>query len=490
MLNSNSVGANKGIAPLMLIVAFASGLLALLFWFTGKLASLGGIQQSALLALIFTLNFAPAILELATKRFDPFDLKHIFLGYFFFAFTLPGICTFWFGFDPSPSFSPTVTNASLEVRSLAAILLGLTSFVAGCYLPIGERLAHFGPIFRNPSPFYVRSCAFIGIVGGAAAFLILMRSAGGFHEFISNRANWRTAGVMEGVGYLTFPVTAVLPASILLLLLESLPKASEPLNGATWGVLILSIASLLPTVVLGFRGEIVPIVLQACAVWHYARRPFPLARLILFAGLLIVVLSVFGATRDATDEDPVSRGRIMRALIFRLPGVDTIERVEWRLEQGEPYRGFASILTESTTILIPRTLWPAKPIPSSLGFSDIFFYDYFIDRGDSLDAIRSGIAPTIIGDELWVGGIRAVIIISVLLGIFARFAVEWRRLGSPLTIFVYAIFMARFPLFVEAFQGTCNSFVMYSVLTLLFVSFATLQQSPGKSARKIRSIEH
>jgi hypothetical protein len=199
------------------------------------------------------------------------------------------------------------------------------------------------------------------------------------------------------------------------------------------------------------------------------RRRLRLAHLVLFALSFIAILSIFGATRDATEEDPVTGERIMRALVFRLPGLATVERVEWRLEQGEPHRGLGSILTESLTILVPRAIWPGKPIPSSLGFSDIFFYDYFIDRGDPIDGIRSGIAPTIIGDELWAGGITAVIVFSLTLGLLARFAVEWRQLGSQLNIFIYVIIMARFPLFVEAFQGTSNSFVMYSVLTAFFV---------------------
>jgi hypothetical protein len=189
---------------------------------------------------------------------------------------------------------------------------------------------------------------------------------------------------------------------------------------------------------------------------------------------LIVTLSIFGAARDANEDSPLTVERVMGALIFRLPGLDTVERVVWRLEQGEPYKGIGSSVTEAATIVIPRAIWPTKPAPASLEFSDIFFFDFFLNRGDSLDAIRSGIAPTLIGEALWIDGIPCVMVLSLTLGILAPFFVEWRKRGTLLHVFIYAIFMARFPLFVETFQGTLNLYVMYAVVLLGLVYLASL----------------
>lgn len=81
--------------------------------------------------------------------------------------------------------------------------------------------------------------------------------------------------------------------------------------------------------------------------------------------------------------------------------------------------------------------------------SRTYFHDF---GGDPIDGLKSGISPTLVGHALWVGGIPADLIMSLILGLVARTSVVWRQCGPGYTmhIFVFAIFMANFSVLVDA----------------------------------------
>jgi hypothetical protein len=129
-------------------------------------------------------------------------------------------------------------------------------------------------------------------------------------------------------------------------------------------------------------------------------------------------------------------------------------------------------------------------IPNYLTLADVFFYDYFISRGDPIDGIKSGISPTLVGHALWIGGILAVIGISFNLGLVARVAVEWRRRGhgQRLHILVYVIFMSSFAVWVEAPEIALNTSVMLGCVALFLVFFLLNFWIKSRKELKHRSI--
>jgi hypothetical protein len=160
------------------------------------------------------------------------------------------------------------------------------------------------------------------------------------------------------------------------------------------------------------------------------------------------------------------------AFLFRTAGLATVERVVQRMDQGEPHRGPAAGLIEAVTILVPRAIWPNKPETAGLAFDDIFFSDFYIGRGDPVDGIKSGISTTCIGEFLWIGGIAMVVVGLVGLGIAAKTMTDWRKNGrcQRLRVFIYALFAANLPIFVEAPQNGLNSFVMIGALCFVMAS--------------------
>ena len=465
---------------LLLAIALGSGFLGLIFWQTGALVQLGAQQYSILLTALIVLNFAPAIIELISKRFDPFDAKHLFLVYFFLVFVLPGICKVWLDYDPTPAFAVNEPSDSLRIRALSAILLCLAAYIAGCYLPIGTWVGRVLPCLPTVSRHRAQCIAFAGIAIGFTTFVLFMRVNGGLESFLANRESWRTLGVLSGVGYFTFPMAIVLPVSSLLLVLASISDSRHRRHWGTRVAMGIAIASLIPALILGFRGDLVYALLAFLAAWHYAYRRFSLVKVAALAAGFAIAITVYGVLREINEETPASSENARRALLFRIAGLDTVERVIWRLDQGEPYRGYLPVLLESTTVTVPRALWSNKPVSSGLIFDDIFLFDYFIARGDPIDGLKSGLSATLIGESLWIGGLPFAGGCLFALGVLARILVVWRQRGHLLHIFIYAIFMAKYALFVEVLQNVLNFYALLSIMALGMVLALTIRQGRGK----------
>jgi len=455
-------------------MACVLSLCSILFWYLVPLSEAPEWLCWFLVFELVVLNFVPAVFEIFFGRFDPFDAKHLFLVYYFLAFSLPSICAVWLGFDPTPEFADPRASEGLQARALSAILLGLTGFVMGCYLPIGVVVGKMIPRISHCSTSIERRVGLIGVLIGSVAFVILMRSAGGVRSFIENLGTWRTMGVLGGIGYLTFPITCILPASVLLLFLQALPAPNRHLNRATLETLALMVICCCGVMILGFRSSLVPIILSFLAAWHYARRAFRISRLVVLAFGLGIFLTIFGAIRDASDST-ISVYGAQRALLFRVPGLDTVERVISRSDLGEPRRGFTPMLLESATILVPRAIWAEKPETACLPFDDAFFDDFFLARGDPIDAVRSGVSTTLIGESYWIAGLPFVFLCPFALGIFSVVAASWRNSGrgNRLHIFLYALFFGSFPLFVEVLQNALNAFTMIGLMSLGIVFVVT-----------------
>jgi hypothetical protein len=462
---------------LILLMAVTSALFAGLCWITGTVEPFAHIQVGALLTILIALNLAPPLAELIYRRLDPFDAKHLFLGYFFVIFGLHSFCEIALGMAGDPAIVLPGADSSLRIHTLSAIVLCLATFVIGCYIPLGGVIAHLIP--RIPaisviSKTRVKVLALGGVALGLLAFYELIYSAGGIVAFLNDLGGWRTLGVLAGIGYLTFPISVVMPAGVMLLLLYHLPLRTRRFKWSLIWIVPLLLISLGQILILGFRINLVPVVLLYFAAWHYMQRHIRISQIIVLAAGLFMFLTVYGLLRSASDSGKWTTG--LGSVLFRVPGIDLVERVVWRMGQGEPHRGVLPMITESATILVPRAVWPGKPAPEGLMFADIFFYDFFIGRGDPIDGVKSGVSPTIVGSALWIGGIQAVVVVSLMLGLSARIAVVWRQLGHGhrLHIYVYAVFMAYFAIFVEAPEIALNNFVMLGVLSLLIVLLLTV----------------
>jgi len=456
----------------MKVVIFSSAIVAAVlsafFWWRGAEPGLEEAQTFLLLAMMLLLNVLPPLVEYLSNEFDPFDSKNLFLSWFFVVFTLSSISEICFGYYAKSGMVVLELNERIQVRALAAIVLGEAAFIAGGYTDLSARIAVFFPRLPGFSRSRAVLVGTLCIGAGFSTFYLLLASAGGISGFLGNLNNWRTEGVLGGVGYLIFPTTTVLPAGALLIYLRVLPAAPCKMTWSAYWACLGVIVSGVPAMVLGFRVSLVPTLLAAFAIWNYRRRRFTLFELITAGAIVLAALSIYGAERDKGSDD-VHAQSILDSIVYRTSGIDTVERVVRQMDRGERLRGLIPGAVESLTILIPRVIWPNKPETSGLAFDDIFFYDFYINRGDPVTRIRSGISTTLIGEELWTGGITMVVLGSLLLGLLTRVASAWRYQGGILNLFVYSIFMSEFFLFVEAPQNTLNAFVMLGAMCTIVV---------------------
>jgi len=466
----------------LLSLALIGMLVAMFFWYTGAINSVVWPQIYLLLGLLLLLNVAPVLTDLHRRHLNWIAPRYIFLAYFFLIFTFQ--CYYRILWDSGLDRGHAMPEPSLNitVRALGAILLSLSAFILGCYLPLGRVLGRTLPNLPSPHPARIVVTAIGGLFCGVLAFWLLMRSAGGIYSFLANLESWRTTGVIAGVGYLTFPITVVLPAASLLLVLHRLARRPNALERsmllAGYGI------TLLPLIVLGFRISLMPALLQLFAAWHFAYRRLQFGQLAVTGLCLLTLLSFYGVVRGTLSgaEQP-PKDAWLNAVIFRVPGLDTVERVLWQLEKGEPHRAPVNVLAEAGTVLIPRTLWSGKPEPGNLTFADTFFYDYFLWRGDPLDGVKSGISPTLVGELLWIGGLFAVGLGAWLLGLLAASIESWRAKNAHNTLhrFAACVSFGCFAIFVEAPQNSLNSFVMlltFSFLLFFLMTFGSRNRSP------------
>lgn len=444
------------------LFSFLAGCLALWFYITADHFPIGRAHIWGMLVVLWVINLTPFFADHMEQKFDPFDIKYPFLIYYFFVFTLHSTCRILWGGGSDDLIVNPNTSDPVRLRALCSMVVGLAAFVCGSYSAIARLLGKSGPLLRTPPGERVLILAIGGLVGGGLALSVLLRKSGGVLSFFENLSSWRTTGVLEGVGHLTFPIATVMPASALLLFLASIRPAPAKIKG--WGTLSIGICflTILPVAILGFRVGVVIVLIQIAVGWHYSRKKIGAARLGLLGIILLCLLSGYAAARHKITNERDAGSPVIQAVIFRVPGLDTVERVLWRLDQGEPHKGIASVATEAATIVGPRVLWPNKPQPTSLAFADIFFFDYFLGRGDQLHSVRSGISPTLIGELLWIGGIPSVASGALLLGIVAGALRSWReRRGPPiLRNWLYALALVPFAMFVEAPQNTLNGFVL------------------------------
>jgi hypothetical protein len=156
-------------------------------------------------------------------------------------------------------------------------------------------------------------------------------------------------------------------------------------------------------------------------------------------------------------------------VVSRSKGTEVLAAVVHKLGETGDYEFGWRGLIEAFTIVVPKTLWADKPLPSGQRFTTYFFSsDLSFSRGADLD-VWGGISPTVVGELYWNFGVGGVLVGLFLFGRLARLAFNTLRShpGNPSIVILYAIFLTLFVLSAEAIQGNFNTLVMH-VPVILF----------------------
>ena len=220
-------------------------------------------------------------------------------------------------------------------------------------------------------------------------------------------------------------------------------------------------------------------VLQIIFAYHTKIRQLKINRLIIPLAFLISTFTVYGIYREITplvDENigfkeivdfAIDKPEFLFSIFLRSKGADVVSLIYEKINSIYDLMLFYPSIIESLTIFIPSSLWPSKPEPLSVQFSQKFF------------GIGGGVSPTIAGEAYWHAGWFGVFSLLFLLGMLYRaYTNSFKKYKNNDSMLFLLI--ASFPSLVmmaEAMQGYINGLVLIYIFSFFIaIIFSLLSQ--------------
>jgi len=308
---------------------------------------------------------------------------------------------------------------------------------------------------------------------------IFLRSEGGLQAFLANREYWRTFGV-QGQGLFQISVALWLPTAALLpMMLLTKRDESRWKTARRLGFLCVC---LVPVFLLGFRALILIPILQGIAILHYLRKRISVNAFVWFAVLLTAVLTLYGVSRSiqGNASELVEAAGSQQALdyvLFRTPGTDLVATILSNKPSQHFEYGLRGVI-ESATIVIPRGVWPGKPVSWGERFTTTFFGDYLFMTG-IVREVYGGVNPTAIGYFYLQSGWISVVIGMFIVGMATKtFYLYGIRNSGPNTAFLLFILLWSVPIaMADAPQNALNQIVITLCCAWLPISYLARQRN-------------
>ncbi len=403
------------------------------------------------------------------KRFDIFNPKNLFQVYFIIqlplvlylgtTYDLPGFKLL----SPNTSSDEILMLASLFFFSQLLMVVAYYFFAGTKTLPIAWSQKYNWNYAR------VKTICILLFILGYFSFFYLMQINGGYDEFVKNREIWR-AGGMTGQGWLIFPATSMLSIAAIAFLIVS--KNTFQGKHSYLKLMLLIIFTVLPATQLGFRGFILLPIIQIVFIYHMRIEKLKIKKIVPIFLFIILSFTTYGIYRESVvsmtkgfdldvainyiEQHPES----VYDIFLRSKGADVVAVVIDRTYGIQDYVLFVPSIIESLTIVIPRAIWPNKPIPLSVRFSELFF------------GIGGGISPTIVGEAYWQGGLIGVFLTMIVVGFVFRyyFNTVLASTNNNSSIFTLTVIFPSLVMMAEAIQGYLNG-IVYQLIFCAFMVF-------------------
>lgn len=331
-------------------------------------------RSSVLLCLtIAAILVLPLVYRVLTRTFDPFDPLLVFtLGWMVVWVVHPLAMIESDHLSVEYSFT-TISLADTMQRALWLGLLATVCFIGGYASPIGrllgDRRVRHVAVARDT---ITLGAIVIGLIG-ALMFAIFVASAGGIDELLAGRSATLAGNIRNVNGFFFLAPTLMSSAALILLGLGRLRGDWLVLLVGSGFALLLVVRALAT----GSRGTLLPLVVGIVVLRYVirGRRPSLVGSLSIVAiGLMLV--TVVGATRSQTLRQRESVATTAwRVATSPNHWFDTLAHNE----DSSAAADFAAALTVMPSRLpweygsatfgdivqrpVPRSLWPAKPIP-------------------------------------------------------------------------------------------------------------------------------
>jgi hypothetical protein len=501
----NSVGSGKdrSIVPGLVLMGLALiiSLFALLF-VNGSFESYPFLFLLPWLFGLAVVMAIPMIILYYQGRFTFVDpLVFSVLSHFFPAYVVGGLF-FAVGLS-QPSFTSFIQDPHVTLPMTVVLVgLGYIGLAAGYLLPIGAKL---GALTANRLPladYSPKSLIFPSILLLLSGIMITI------FTLILGRFGYQRAGEVASYDGLVF-FTTLFWAQAGFMLWSIIFRQKK------WDfiiipiILLLAITSLTKFLYSGSRGNIIQIFLIVTFAFIFSGRRFSvkqgaIAAILLTIGLTIGMIygttfrNVKGSEESQSAEkytenifqtvDQVGKSDVYNTLIFgavnfteRVDVLSTLAVVVSSHEQLKPYEEAYglddNIWNEMSTFMIPRVIWPDKPVVSDARrYSDLYF-----NYGGSSYAV------TPVGDLLRNYGIVGIPIGMFVLGLILRFTYRSLVEGqSPVIWRLTLYFMLLASVSYEGFYGTIIPVLfkigLTTVIGILFVNVIAKRIDKGNLA--------
>jgi oligosaccharide repeat unit polymerase len=227
-------------------------------------------------------------------------------------------------------------------------------------------------------------------------------------------------------------------SSVQLYIVVSLHVASrvkEVSKASNLLLVVLLLLSFIVSISSGFRGNIIIFALHLLAIRNYRYKRFSRKGAMFFAALAVLLLAGLGNVRKevelgstgaiSTEDGGLDFQKNFNEVLKRIQGAEIVSLVIQQIDQGTPHKYFYEAIYESITILIPRSLWPAKPESQSIIFGATFLTEYLVARDGLVGVNTGGFSYNLIGYLFWQAGYLGVIFGMTMLGLVLNYLYKY-----------------------------------------------------------------
>lgn len=406
-----------------------------------------------------------ALIDLYLKRFNFFDIKHLFQVYFIVQLPLSNILAIHFHIIGSDERVLFEYSDATRIKLSLLILLAYISFFVGLHIFERVKVKRIKFIIRPWSQARTRFVAISLFLLGYFSLLVLIMKNGGLTTFLTNREAWRTGG-LSGQGFLMFPATTLLGTLAVILTIRKKNYLRE--GKRVFRHLILVGLCILPATLLGFRGLMLLPILQVVVAYNFAVKKINIRKIVLVGMVFMVLFTSYGIYREfgTLDQDEkvillTERQDLIFNIFLRSRGSEIVSRVIEKIDDNHEFQYGVQPLIEAATIAVPGSLWKNKPKPVSVVFSESMF------------GIKGGISPTVLGELYWNWGELGVIVGMFFLGVIMMLSKKFLSMSqhSDTAILLYAQLYSTFVMVAEAISGYINGLVLYTLFIIPILFF-------------------
>jgi hypothetical protein len=430
--------------------------------------------------LVFALlivGIAPWVIELRNHSFDVFESKNVFVFLYLIEYAVSAV----FVHSRGIVFFNTdlLYDSRLVAQCVALAIVGLLAFYVGYYATFSNQLASCLPRFgRSVNEGRAKAVMFVLALFGMSGAVALFSTGGGFWYVLSNINEVRLER--------SFGLTHVRYLLILLNLLVLIMLLGTPADrqGARPSLLFAIVAVVFVQITVGHRLWAVFVILSALIVRHYLYRRASIGKALLALGAIIVLNVSYVAYRDARalDDAGISFQLSLDSGLFylwhtflsRYHGVESLALVSEGVKSGIDFNFGLAFLKDLVLIPVPLALWPDRPDVTSIAFSKEFLGYALSEEGKG-----GGIAITVLGDLYWAGGVVAIVLGMMLLGVIHKaFYTNLRKNFHGANVVFYSLAYGFLAQMIEGLS--VYTVMLLSAALPLFISLRFITSEPAE----------